>query len=91
MCLVFVQLHLGVDQVNKQYYDALLNRISKIQSDSNTKKAIKTAERRQDEDENTSLSSQIYAFDDEDDGDFDVQVDFPRRRQKPKQRKVRKN
>lgn len=87
ICLVFVQLYLGVDQVNKENYDALLNRISKIQSDSNTNKAIKTAERLQAQDGDVSSSSQAYAFDD--DNNDDVLVDLPRSKQKSKRRKVR--
>ena len=89
--LVFIQLHLGINQVNNEYYDALLNRISQIQSDSNTNKAIKTAERHLAEDENVSLSSLIYAFDDDDDDGFDTQVHLPRNKPKPKRRKVSKN
>ncbi len=88
ICLVFIQLHLEVSQVNKEHYDALLNRISRIQSDANTKKTIKMAESLDVEDENALSSSQIYTFDDD---DFDVQVDLPRNKQKPKRRKVREN
>ena len=44
ICYSFLQIHIGNDDVNREYYASLLNKISKIRADPNIFAAIETTE-----------------------------------------------
>jgi len=69
ICLVFLQLHLGEEYVNQEHQDTLLNKISRIKSDSNTADAIKSSDCVEDENgEETSDLGPYDFYDDEEEG-----------------------
>lgn len=78
--------------MNKQNYDALLNRISKIRTDSNATKAVRTALNASNHDADASSNSQVYTFDDDDDNVVDDEIidphRLPRKGRNTKQTKV---
>lgn len=91
ICTVFVQLHLGKEHVNKESYDNLLNRITKIQSDPNLKKVIRSTESLQIDNGNNLSSSLVYEYrdDDDDDGsDVNPRLRLPRSESRSAKRKV---
>ena len=67
ICLVFLQLHLGNEHANRQHQDALLDKINKIKSDTNTIDGIKASETADEENENGFYQQDPYDFDDDDD------------------------
>ena len=71
ICLVFLQLYIGKDNIGKEYQDALLKKIIKIKSDINIVDAIKQTVLDQDENTKTTSEENLYDFyDDEEDGNF---------------------
>ena len=62
ICLVFIQLHLGDEHVNKEHQDALIYKISKIKNDLNTVNAIKLSEAAQNENGADLFQSDVYTY-----------------------------
>jgi hypothetical protein len=85
-CFVFLQLHLGGENMNEQYQDALMVKISKIQSDQNTKYVIESSEILQDDDPNNISTSNIYEYYD---SDGELGEKTSENRSKSKRKKVR--
>ncbi|CAF1474305.1 unnamed protein product [Adineta steineri] len=69
ICLVFLELHLGEDHVNQEHQDALLHKLTKIKSDTNTIDAIKLSDCVEDDNSEESSSTDVYNFDDVEDDD----------------------
>lgn len=86
VCIVFLQLHLGEQDINRQYQDILLDKISKIKSDPNIADAIKSSDCVEDANSSDLCDLDTYTFtEDEDDGHFESQ-----KRLSSFKRKVRK-
>ena len=62
ICLIFIQLHLGDEYVNKEHQDALIYKISKIKNDLNTVNAIKLSEAAQNENGADLFQSDVYTY-----------------------------
>ncbi len=72
--------------MNEQYQDALMVKISKIQSDQNTKYVIESSEILQDDDPNNISTSNIYEYYD---SDGELGEKTSENRSKSKRKKVR--
>jgi hypothetical protein len=88
ICTVFLQLHLGRDDVSKEDQDALLDRIRKIESDHTTSNAVKASESLREPDGTDSSHQDVYDFDDSDD---DVNARPLEQKSKSNKRKVCQN
>jgi len=90
ICLVFMELHLGQDNVKREHYDALLDRIRKIRSDATIKKAINATGNLPDDDDGGKDISSSSVYDYRND-DADTNLQLPRSNSSSsKRRKVRK-
>ncbi|CAF4076111.1 unnamed protein product [Adineta steineri] len=73
VCYVFLQLHLGEENLNQEYQDALLQKITQIKTDSNTLDAMKSSDSIQDVNTKESSDFDEYEFcSDDDDEDFHI-------------------
>ncbi|CAF0902184.1 unnamed protein product [Adineta steineri] len=72
VCYVFLQLHLGEENLNQEYQDALLQKITQIKTDSNTLDAMKSSDSIQDVNTKESSDFDEYEFCSDDDEDFHV-------------------
>ncbi|CAF4732383.1 unnamed protein product [Rotaria sp. Silwood1] len=71
ICLVFLKLHLGEEDYDRETQDALLEKINNIKSDTNTVDAIKSSEVIHEEDTTNTTGTCLYDFDDGADDDND--------------------
>lgn len=62
ICLVFIQLHLGIEHQNNEHRNALIYKISKIKNNSNTVIAIRSSGAVQGENEDDFFDSNIYDY-----------------------------
>lgn len=85
ICLVFIQLHADEKHVNREYQDALLEKIRRIRSDPNTVAGIKASEQGANDKSNDVNHQDVYDFDDDDGLDITEADRYLRR---PKQTKV---
>jgi len=69
ICLVFLQLHLGEDHLHREHQDSLLDKISKIKSDTNTIDAIELANLVEGDNETELSTIDVYHFDDDEGND----------------------
>ncbi|CAF4236445.1 unnamed protein product, partial [Adineta steineri] len=72
VCYVFLQLHLGEENLNQEYQDALLQKITQVKTDSNTLDAMKSSNSIQDVNTKESSDFDEYEFCSDDDEDFHV-------------------
>ncbi|CAF4583183.1 unnamed protein product [Rotaria socialis] len=85
ICFVFIQLHLGEENVNKDHQNALIYKISKIENDPNISSAIKLSETVEDENEDNLLSSNVYNYYDDDE---EIHSESVKHRSKSTQKKI---
>lgn len=85
ICVVFIQLHVDEKHVNREYQDALLEKIRRIRSDPNTVAGIKASEQGANDNFSDVNHHDVYDFND-DDGHHIAKSDRYFRR--PKQTKV---
>jgi hypothetical protein len=90
ICHVFVSLHLGQENNDKEYQNVLLEKIKKIKNDSNTRSVIKSSEDLQDKDQDNLYGSNIYDYCDSDDSEDEVDTKLAEHVSKSKTKKVRK-
>ena len=67
ICNVFIELHLGQQFINKEHQETLINKISKIKNDTNTRNIINSSDTISDNDTYNSHYSNINYYDDSDD------------------------
>ncbi|CAF3514356.1 unnamed protein product [Rotaria sp. Silwood1] len=67
ICKVFIELHLGQDFINKEHQEALIDKISKIKNDTNTRNIIKSTDEVSEKNTENLYFSSIYDFDETDD------------------------
>jgi hypothetical protein len=71
ICYVFLQMHVGNEDVNRQYYDTLLDKISKIRADPNISAVIQSTEPNSSE---STTNHDAFDYDDpNDEHEFDEQ------------------
>lgn len=73
ICIVFIELHMGQQHINKEHQESLIHKISKIKNDTNISNAIKFMDKISDDNTSESYCPNIYDFhdsDDEPDGEF---------------------
>ncbi|CAF4345133.1 unnamed protein product [Adineta steineri] len=88
VCYVFLQLHLGEENLNQEYQDALLQKITQIKTDSNTLDAMKSSDSIQDVNTKESSDFDEYEFCSDDDEDFHV-IETHKGSSKSSRKKVR--
>lgn len=64
ICLVFMELHLGNESIDRQHHDALLDKISKIEGDPNASTIINSID---DESIETANNQDPFEYDDSED------------------------
>jgi hypothetical protein len=75
ICYVFVQLHVGIENVNNEYHAALLNKISQIKPDPNTYAIIQSTE--QNSSETTTHDDPFDYNDNDEDAEHLEQLSIP--------------
>lgn len=83
ICVVFLRIHLGQEHANHEHQDALLDKIQKVKSDSDTFNAVKSINSYDYKNTEESCIEDIYEFSDDEYDDVGA-IDGPLSRRNKK-------